>query len=74
MRDFSAVSGLKPELEAAGVNVLLLNIHDAPGSLLLERFGFRFSPTYLVYDGQGEQLWRATHLPKTSKIRTVLGI
>lgn len=72
MRDVSAVRGLQSDLEAANIDVLLLNIHDAPGSLLLERFAFRATPTYLLFDRQGVELWRAGQLPSMSRLRELL--
>jgi len=62
MRDVSAVRGLEAPLKDAGVKVLLLNIHDAVGSALLERFAFRSTPTYLLFDVGGDEVWRSHQL------------
>ncbi len=48
---------------AAEVDVLLLNIHEGVGSRMLERFGFRTSPLYLIFDMDGEEVLRSSHLP-----------
>jgi hypothetical protein len=63
MRDLAAVRDLQPRLNAADVNVLLLNIHEPVGSTLLERFDFRFTPTYLVFAPGGREVWRSHQLP-----------
>jgi thioredoxin-related protein len=63
MRDLSAVGELKPHLREANINFVLLSIHDAPGKDLLKRFGFRATPTFILYDSSGEEVWRAYDLP-----------
>ncbi|NWF70977.1 MAG: hypothetical protein HXY40_17975 [Chloroflexi bacterium] len=68
MNALSAVRGLQPELEAAGVNTLLLNIHQPPGSTLLERFAFVSTPTYIVYSAAGTETLRANRTPALADI------
>mgnify|MGYP006969528849 CR=1 FL=1 len=63
MGDLSTVRGYIPQLEADNIDVLLLNIHESPGQELLARFGFEFTPTYLMYSTEGEEIFRSNSLP-----------
>ncbi len=40
------------------LTVIRLNVQDPAGEALLERFGFRFTPTFIFFDGDGEELQR----------------
>ena len=40
------------------LNVIRLNIQDSAGAALLERFGFRFTPTFIYFDETGEEQQR----------------
>lgn len=68
MKDLSTVSGHIPEIQRKGIQVMLLNIHEAPARDLLSRFGFEFSPSYLIFDGQGNEIFRSNLLPNIEKI------
>jgi hypothetical protein len=63
------VRGLIPQLDAEGIDVLLIDVQEEPGLSVLERFAFRTTPTYLIYDGDGEERLRT---PVTPDIATVL--
>ncbi|MCS6836462.1 MAG: hypothetical protein NZ750_10645 [Anaerolineae bacterium] len=61
-----AVRGLTEQLQSMSSlhwRVLLLDVHAQPASVMLERFAFRTTPTYILYDGQGDELWRANSVP-----------
>ena len=60
--------GLIPDLQKQTMDVLLLNIHTAPGSELLERFEFVASPTYLIFDADGIIVFRSNSLPTLNVI------
>lgn len=68
MKDLSTVSGQIPEIQRKGIQVMLLNIHESPARELLARFGFEFSPSYLIFDGQGNEIFRSNLLPSVKKI------
>ena len=68
MSELSTVRGLQPELDAAGINTILLNIHEAPGSDLLERFGFQATPTFVVYSADGREMLRTNRAPSLENI------
>ena len=64
--------GLTDELAAAGVDSLLVNIHEEPGLTLRERFDFAYSPTYLVFRPGGEVVLRRHTLPTLADIQAAL--
>ncbi len=40
------------------LKVIRLNVQDPAGEALLERFEFRFTPTFIFFDEAGEELQR----------------
>ena len=68
MRDLSTVRGHIPELRPAGMDVILLGIHESPGRELLGRFEFEFTPLYLMFDSGGTEIFRSHDLPSVSNI------
>lgn len=71
MGNLAAVRGLLPELDAENINVLLLDIHAAPARDMLARFEFVSTPTFLVYDTDGQERYRAGSLPSLAQIRAL---
>ncbi len=63
MRDLSTVRGQLPEIQRQSIDVLLLNIHTFPARDMLSRFEFKFTPTYLIFAGNGEEVFRSNTLP-----------
>ena len=57
-----------PELEAAGITPILLDIHSTPGRDLLTRFAFETTPTYIVFNAAGQETLRARSLPSLTAI------
>ena len=51
------VDELEKELEGQ-VHVIRLNIQDETGMDLLPIYDFQFTPTFIFFDSQGEELWR----------------
>ena len=51
-----------------GVDTLLIDIHGPDGAALRERFGFELSPTYIVFDAQGHEVWRGNMIPSRRKV------
>lgn len=60
--------GLLPQLRAAKLNVVLLNIHQMPGSALLERFAFQTTPTYVLFAASGKEIWRSGRVPQSAQM------
>ena len=69
MAELPAVRGLEPELKAAGIDLLLVNIHDETGAVLTERYDFELSPTYILFDAGGAEVWRGARPPTVSEVR-----
>ncbi|MGD8554008.1 MAG: thioredoxin family protein [Anaerolineales bacterium] len=43
---------------AAELVVIRLNIQEPVGKLVGERYRFQYTPTFIFFDSQGEELWR----------------
>lgn len=67
-----AVQKIVPELEAAGITPILLDVNASPGRDLLRRFAFESTPTYLVFNASGEETLRARSLPSLTAIQTAI--
>jgi len=70
-----AVRGLSEQLQSMSSlqwRVLLLDIHAQPTSAMLERFAFLSTPTYILYDGQGQEVWRANRVPSPESLLEAL--
>lgn len=67
-----AVRALESDLRSASVDTLLLDIHDDVGAALAGRFDFRFSPTFLVFDLDGQEVWRSSALPTLADVQAAL--
>jgi len=68
MRDLSTVRGQLPEIQRQSIDVLLLNIHTLPARDMLTRFEFEFTPTYLIFGGNGEEVFRSNTLPSAIEV------
>jgi thiol-disulfide isomerase/thioredoxin len=51
------VDGLEAEWGDA-VQVVRLNIHDETAVNLLQRLDFRYTPTFILFDDSGSEVWR----------------
>lgn len=58
MGSLPLVTDMLPALQAAGVNVLLLDVNTSPAREMLARFNFVATPTYLLYAAEGRELLR----------------
>jgi hypothetical protein len=70
-----AVSELAQELESMSSlqwQVIFLDIHVPPANAMLERFGFSSTPTYLVFDGAGAEVWRSNRVPSAEELVQVV--
>lgn len=70
MADLSTVRGQLPDIQRKGVEVMLLNIHESPTRDLLTQFEFSLSPTYLIFSGDGTEIFRSNGLPTVDEIIT----
>lgn len=61
------VDALISDIEARhadGVNILRIDIHTGFGRELRERYGFSYTPEFILFDRDGQEIWRA-HTPPT---------
>jgi hypothetical protein len=49
-------------------NVLRVSINTAFGRQLMERFDVSSTPTFVLFDRQGSEIWRGTHAPNTEQV------
>ena len=52
------VDGVERELSER-LDVLRLNIQDPAGAVLSREYGARFTPTFVLLDGAGREIWRS---------------
>jgi thioredoxin-related protein len=58
MRAEPIVNGLKQDW-AGSVQVLQVNIHDRENRALTDRLDAQFTPTFLLFDAAGKEVWRS---------------
>lgn len=63
---------LQRELRSDNVDVLLINIHTEVGQAVLDRFAFEYTPTFIVYDSTGSEVWRGNVDPGADLVRQLL--
>jgi hypothetical protein len=51
------VDGVESEYEGE-LDVIRLNIQEPVGRAVAERFDFQYTPTFVLIDAQGTELWR----------------
>ena len=52
------MNGLEEEW-AGSVEVVQVNIQDRENRALIERVGAQFTPTFVLFDGAGQEVWRS---------------
>jgi thioredoxin-related protein len=62
------VDGIEREHQGKLV-VIRLNVHDPVGAALGARFGFRFTPTFVFFDAEGQERWRTVGSVAPSEVR-----
>ena len=62
------VDGLEQELEGQ-VIFIRLNIQEEVGRELAPLYGFEFTPTFIFFDAQGNELWRTVGDIDPEKVR-----
>lgn len=66
------VDGLEEEL-GDEVVFIRLNIQESVGRELAPVYGFEFTPTFIYFDAQGNELWRSIGEFDPQKVRDSLG-
>lgn len=65
------VDGIERE-HGQQLSIIRLNIQDPAGEALLERFEFRFTPTFIFFDEAGEELQRWVGAINSSEVHQLL--
>jgi thioredoxin-related protein len=61
------------EREFSGkLKVIRLNIQDPAGKALAQEYGFQFTPTFILLDGDGQEAWRSVFALDPAQIRSRL--
>jgi thiol-disulfide isomerase/thioredoxin len=62
------------EQEVDRVRVIRVNVQDAAGRDLGARFGMEFTPTFILFDTDGSEVWRAVGRLDVKAIRARLDL
>ena len=66
------MDGIEREFEGR-LKVIHLNIQDPVGQELGKSFNFQYTPTFILFDADGEELWRTIGAIDPSEVRQSLG-
>ncbi|MEW5829282.1 MAG: thioredoxin family protein [Chloroflexota bacterium] len=65
------VDGLEKELNGR-VEFIRLNIQDEAGQELAPLYGFEYTPTFIFFDAQGNEVWREVGRLDPQRVRDAL--
>lgn len=51
------VDGIEEDFRGV-LTVIRINVQDAGSGPILAQYGFQFTPTFIFFDRNGEELWR----------------
>lgn len=68
MRAEPIVNGLEKEW-AGTVRVVQVNIQNNESRALVDRLDARFTPTFVLFDAAGEEVWRAVGTINADEVR-----
>jgi thioredoxin-related protein len=54
------------------LQVVRLNVQDPAARELAQAYGFEFTPTFVLLDADGGELWRSVYLLDPAKLRLLL--
>ena len=67
------VNGLRSEW-GDDVQVIQIDLHRKENRSLIDRIGFRFTPTFVLYDESGQEVWRASGGLNAAEVRRQLAL
>jgi thioredoxin-related protein len=72
-----AVDGLEEELNnqvsiGKPIHIIRLNIQETVGRELAPVYGFEFTPTFIFFDAQGNEVWRTVGSFNPQQVRDSL--
>jgi thioredoxin-related protein len=65
------VDGIESEFEGE-LKVIRLNVQEPVGQTLGRKYRFEFTPTFILFDRQGEEVWRSIGVITPSEIRDLM--
>jgi thioredoxin-related protein len=65
------VDGIEAE-HGSALSVIRLNVQEAAAEPLLQKFRFQFTPTFILFDAEGEEVWRSVGAVDAEPIRALL--
>ena len=54
------------------LRVMRLNVQDPAGRELAQAYGFEFTPTFILLDGAGREIWRSVYALDPASLRSLL--
>lgn len=62
------VDGIEEEFKGHLI-IQRVNIQDPVGKLLAKKYGFLATPTFILFDGQGVEVWRSLGRIERAKVQ-----
>lgn len=69
-----AVDSLVAEIDARfedSFNILRVDIHTPFGRVLRERYGFSYTPEFILFDPSGQEVWRSHTPPSLTEVESL---
>jgi thioredoxin-related protein len=66
------VDGIEREFEGR-LTVLHIDVLDPVGKEIGRHYGFKYTPTFILFDSEGEELWRTVGSINPTEVRGSLG-
>ena len=66
------MDGLERDL-AGRLHVVSLDIHHPVGRQIGAQFGLDFTPSYVLFDGEGVEIWRTVGVLRAEEVTGLLG-
>jgi len=65
------VDGIEREFKQE-LRVIRVNIQDPKGQKLADAYNFEYTPTFIFFDQQGQEVWRSVGELKPERVREAL--
>lgn len=65
------VDGIEQE-HGDKLDVIHLNVQEPAAEAIAEEFGFQFTPTFVLFDAEGNQLFRVVGIIDPARVRQAL--
>lgn len=72
MAALPTVRDLEADLKPDGVDTLIVDIHSDGGGDVAKYFHFKTSPTFILCDAEGKEIWRAHSAPSRAEVNNLL--